>query len=406
MNHPERAVIGACLVDPDAMHTALDLVAPADFASPGLAEIWAAMCELAADGEPTDVVTVADRFSDRNLADLSEMAQFAPATRNVATWADLVKKNSRAGKVRVALNNALSNLDREGTDAVLTALAAQTEAVVGDAGLMDMRAAAGELSRQMDISQELIAKYGCPGIPTGHTPLQIALGGLRPEFIILAARPSIGKTSAAWTMAERIAGIGEPVGYFTAEMKAYELICRSYAKALRRPYRQIVEGSRDVRDRIRHLPEAKSIHQLPIMIDEASTSLNQILARMHQMARKGAKAIIYDHAGHITHNGLEGVALASAIGKAFKATQKKLEIPIIALLQLNRGSEVQNRRPGMHDLRGSGTWEEDAGIIVILHSDDPEASVRDVEWIFPKNRNNARDKDLVSKFDGRYQEWK
>ena len=404
--NPERSIIGACLVDPEAIYIAGEILQETDFTDRDMRKLWATMSNMASHGEALDIITVSDQ--GWNIGDLGELAHDAPASRNIRDWAKLVARNSARVQAIALLKNSLDELQNGdvGETVAHTMASLQMLGETDNDRLMTVADAMQDLRAEQTKSQELIKRFGCPGIPTGIKAVQAMLGGWRPEFVIVAARPSIGKTSAMHRSAVRAAEMGVRAGYFTAEMRSYQLVGREYARRMQVPYGDILRGEMATIERIERLPECRAVADLPIIYDETSLDLGKVLARIAAMVSKGVEIIFYDHIGWMKDaSERERIAQLSNIGKALKLAVKRHGIPIIGLYQLNRDSAKEGRAPEMHDLRGSGTLEEDGETIILMHCPNPEDEIREVYWNFVKSRNGKRGKSMPTEFNARTQEW-
>jgi replicative DNA helicase len=232
------------------------------------------------------------------------------------------------------------------------------------------------------------------GIATGFIDLDRKLHGLKPgQVFVIAARPSVGKTSIALNIAERVAvDDGIPVGIFSLEMSAEELSMRLITSRARIASDKAQEGTLIERDMKRLALAAGKIRKAPLHIgDEAGISIGQLRAKARRMARRHKiKLLVIDYLQLVRptrRNDSRNVEV-SEVSAAIKALAKELNVPIILLSQLNRDSAKHNRRPMLCDLRDSGSIEQDADIVGLLHPPNPEENA--VELLIDKHRNGPR----------------
>jgi len=372
--HSEQALIGAVLIDPPAYWRIADQVDASEFAGPGHAALWALIAQMQRDGQPVDTVTMMEvyRGSRDMRASVIELANNAPGSANIAAYAALVARNAEHRRI-VAAGRAIAALAPGQADEAARLVAAacvpksQSVRQIGDV----LSAWYAELEAKYHAEAELT------GIPTGLPLLDEATAGWQDEdLIIVAARPSMGKSAFAGQIAESAASRGHGTIIFTLEMSAKSFANRLVAarasigiEALMSP-KKIEDGGWH-----RMGPAVEHLKSLPLHFDDsASLTVDRIIAKSRQVhAQHGLRLVVIDY--------LQMIASANSkknkndelgdITRALKGLAKELKLPVILLSQLNRSLEQRaDKRPILSDLRESGAIEQDADVVVMLYRDE------------------------------------
>lgn len=361
----EHAVLAACLCSAQAYWRVADILVPEDFTEGHLARLYALIRERARTDSAFDAVTIGEVApSFRNTAmDLSVSEGWR--LNSVRAYAELVVQNAQERRVHAA-GAQIAHL--RGPDALVDAQRILAACAPRHAGGVRhireyLREATGELQRRVD------AKEVLTGTPTGTTALDELTDGLQPgDLIVLAARPSVGKTAKALQMAIAAARHNIRSLVFSMEMSGVQLTDRIQAHiacvnatGLRRP--QLL-GEDDFR---RLFNAGIEIHDLPILIDQTpALTVEAISARARQVhATDGLGLIVIDYLTLITMpkapTGAEAIQIVTG---ELKRLAKELNIPVLVLSQLNR--EANGRRPTLGELRGGGSIEQDADVVMFL----------------------------------------
>lgn len=378
----EQRLIGAVMFDNSAMESA-ERIKRSDFFEPLHGRLWEAMARKIAAGRLAEPVTLADEFRAdeafaglggiRYLADLLDAAPSSRAVPTLAqTVADVALARSLALMAREIEATALSGETGANTlEAAEKALHALAETGETEQGFADFSTS---LDGAMLIAEEAYQRQGeLAGMATGLIDLDQRMGGLVPSnFIVLAARASMGKTSLATNIAYNVARTGKRVGFFSLEMSKEELGLRILADASEISSDRIRKGKVDMNELMRLRECRDEIASLPLHIDETGAiSLARLTARARRLQRKkGLDLIIVDYLQLIT-TGQRGDNRAVEVGVitgGLKALAKDLKVPVIALSQLSR--QVENRpdkRPQLSDLRESGSIEQDADVVIFVY---------------------------------------
>ncbi|MDY0071473.1 MAG: replicative DNA helicase [Thauera sp.] len=410
----EQSLIGGILLDNQAWERIADLANEADFYRDDHRRIYRHITRLVDQGRPADVVTVFESLEKNGeaeqaggLAYLAEIANNTPSAANIRRYAEIVRERAILRKlVAVGDEIAASALTPAGKDA--KALLDEAEAKVFEIAEAGARNASGFVSIQpilkqvVDRVQELYDRDNpseVTGVPTGLIDLDGKTSGLQPsDMIIVAGRPAMGKTTLALNIAEHVAIEQKlPVAIFSMEMPGTQLATRFISSVGRIDMQKIRSGRLTDDDWQRLTMAIGKLYEAPLFIDE-TPGLNPIdlRARARRLARQcgrlGLIVIDYLQLMSGTRDGENRASELSEISRSVKSLAKELNVPIMALSQLNRSLEQRpNKRPVMSDLRESGAIEQDADIIMFIYRDEvynPDSQDKGTaELIIGKHRN-------------------
>lgn len=406
----ERALLGALLLKPDVIHDVADLITQDSFYAEKHRVIYGAMRELAERGEPIDQLSITQRLQDQGLLEraggrsyLAELANSAPAPGHYGHYADIVsRKFLMRSLIETAYDITEAAFDeaRESME-VLDEAEKRIYAIGNASAAHKFTAISDTIHEAWDRLEALSKKEGSiRGVPSGFPSLDTLLSGFHPsDLIILAARPSMGKTSLALDFARNAAvRHGVPVGIFSLEMSSEQLIDRMLAaESFVNSWKLRTGQVRDEDDFARIRDALESLSKAPIFIDDKPG--NNILA-MRAVARRlkrerGIGLIVVDYLQLMTPTNTKAsdsmVQQVTEISRSLKALARELEVPVIALSQLSRAVEQRGGRPRLSDLRDSGSIEQDADVVMFIHRDDkrnPESDRPNVaEILIEKHRN-------------------
>ncbi len=416
----ESSVLGALMLDGGAWDSVGDILTAEEFFDVRNGRIFTAIGGLISACKPADIVTVFDQLQASGTGEgvdllmLNQMAQYVPSASNLRRYAEIVSERALMRNLVLAADEVkniagdtsvpvLGRLDK--AQGVLQALqlkkARHMPTVIADTivGLLD------RVERLADGS-------AMPGIPTGISSLdQLLGGGFKPgKQVIIAARPSVGKSSLAEQLCINLARAGHPAAMFSQEMGKEELADRAAANIGRIALDRLLSGQLEQYEWSRLTEAIEIMRNLPLHFDDQpALTLSDISAKARMLKRQhGIKLIVVDYlqlcaAGKATdsrHHQIE------ELSRGLKNLARQLDITIVTLSQLNR--EVEKRpsgRPILSDLKESGAIEEDADVVILLsrYSTNPQGpSV--VACDVPKNRQ-GRVGELALSFEGTYQHW-
>lgn len=408
-NEAEQSVIGAIFLEPQALITASEILLPEDFYRIAHKKIFETMLVLSDRGQPVDLVTIAKELKVKNeledvggISYITELANAVPTAANIVYYANIVEEKSLLRRlIRVATDIVEDGYTRED----------EVEALLGEAEkkMMEVsnRKNAGDFRHIKDVLVETYdniellhtRKGEVTGIPTGFRDLdKITAGFQRNDLIIVAARPSVGKTAFALNVAQNVATkTDENVAIFSLEMGAEQLVMRMLCAEGNIDAQVLRTGNLEADDWRKLTMAMGSLSNAGIFIDDSpGIRINEIRSKCRRLQQEhGLGMIMIDYlqlimgSGRGSDNRQQEV---SEISRSLKALARELKIPVIALSQLSRGVEQrQDKRPMMSDLRESGSIEQDADIVSFLYREDyydKETEMQNmIEIIIAKQRN-------------------
>jgi replicative DNA helicase len=410
----ERSILGAILLDNHALNTAIENVRAEDFFLDQHRRVYVQMIALGESQQAIDLITLTEELHRRGELEaaggapyLSALADGMPRVSNVEHYARIVKEKALLRNLIHATHNIQQRAleGEDGADMILDSAESSIFALAEDrvkAGLIPIK----DIVRDNFERLERIFREGksITGIATGYTELDKLLSGLQnSELLILAARPSQGKTALALNLAENIAiRGGRPVAVFSLEMSKESLLQRLVASVAQVDAHKFRSGILSREDWRRMTEALGTISSAPLWIDDAgSTSVLEIGAKARRLKReKGLSMLVVDYLQLITGRGRfnsrqEEVA---SISRGLKGLAKELQIPVLVLSQLTRAPEREERGPQLSDLRESGAIEQDADVVMFIHRPnwgkmDLSPEERDqAEIVIAKQRNGPTDK--------------
>lgn len=405
----EQSVIGAVFLEPQALITASEIVIADDFYHIAHQKIFQTMLNLSDQGKAIDLVTVTEELSAKKelediggLSYITELASAVPTAANIAHYAKIVEEKAILRRlIRVASKIADDGYTREDEVEVLLAEAEKKMLEVSNrknAG--DFKHVKDVLVQTFDNIEQLQSRDGdVTGIPTGFRDLdKMTAGFQRNDLIIVAARPSVGKTAFALNVAQSVAvKARENVAIFSLEMGADQLVMRMLCAEGNIDAQRLRTGALETEDWSKLTMAMGSLSNSGIYIDDSpGVRMTDIRAKCRRLAKEsGLGMILIDYLQLILGSGKPGENRqqeVSEISRSLKGLARELKVPVIALSQLSRGVEQrQDKRPMMSDLRESGSIEQDADIVAFLYRDDyydKESESKDIiEIIIAKQRN-------------------
>ncbi len=385
----ERAVLGALMLNPGAIHDVADILSLDSMYSGVHRTIYDAMLTLHARSEPIDVVTVSAKLKERKelqeiggAAILNDLVASAASPGSARHYAQMVQSKfilrqliDAAGKIG-ELGFAEDRLIEEVLDEAQAAVFAVTQAP----SLRSFTSIKEGLANAWERLEQLQQHSGTlRGVPTGFPALDNLLAGLqKSDLIILAARPSMGKTALALDIARQAATMHKnAVGLFSLEMSSEQLVDRMLAAQSGVNSWRLRTGKLKKDDEYERLQKGiEELSEAPIYIDDkpGATVLSMRSVARRLKAEKDLKLVIIDYLQLITptHTGanVSTVQQVTEISRALKGMARELQIPVLALSQLSRAVEQRRGRPRLSDLRDSGSIEQDADVVMFIHRED------------------------------------
>ena len=389
----ESSVLGGLLLDNTAWDRMGDLLTDNDFYRHEHKLIFAAISTLINNSKPADVITVYEQLQNQGKAEgmgglgyLNSLAQYVPSASNIRRYAEIVRERSILRKLVTASDEIATNaFNPQGRP--IERILDEAEQKIFNIGEEGSRMKQGFQSMEtlvvnlMDRVQEMADNPNdITGVPTGFYDLDRMTSGLQAgDLVVLAARPSMGKTAFAINIAEHVAlNEGLPVAVFSMEMGAAQLAVRVVGSIGRIDQGHLRTGKLTDEEWPRLTDAIERLRTVSLHIDEtAGLTSSELRANARRLARRCGKLglIVVDYLQLMTgSSGGDGENRATELGeisRGLKMLAKELQCPVIALSQLNRGVEQRtDKRPMMSDLRESGAIEQDADIIMFIYRDD------------------------------------
>ena len=410
----EQSVLGGLLLDNSAWDKIADFVSPEDFYRYDHRLIFQHIARLISGSRPADVITVFESLSSANKADeiggisyLNALAQNTPSAANIRRYAEIVRDRGILRKL-ISVSDEISGsaFNPQGKEvkqmldeAESKIFAIAEEGSRGTQGFQEIQPLLTQVVERIDELYNRENPNDITGVPTGFVDLDRMTSGLQPgDLIIVAGRPSMGKTAFSVNIGEHVStDSGLPVAIFSMEMGGSQLAMRMLGSVGRLDQHRLRTGRLNDEDWPRLTHAIQKLNDAQIFIDETpALSSIDLRARSRRLARQCGKLglIIVDYLQLMSANspGENRATEISEISRNLKGLAKELNCPVIALSQLNRSLEQRpNKRPVMSDLRESGAIEQDADLILFIYRDEvynpdsPEKGMAEI--IIGKQRN-------------------
>ena len=410
----EQSVLGGLMLDNQTWDKIVDIITDDDFYRHDHRLIYHHICKLIEHNKPADVVTVAESLESSaelqtvgGLSYIGAIIQNTPSAANIKRYAEIVRERSimrNLAQVGVQITESAYNpAGRTATDLLDEAeskvFEIAEEGARGKQGFVDIQPLLKEVVERIEMLYSQDNPSDVTGIASGFHDLDQKTSGFQPgDLIIVAGRPSMGKTAFSLNIAEYVAlELEKPVAVFSMEMGGAQLAMRMLGSVGRLDQHKVRTGRLDDDDWPKLTHALGKLNDAPIHIDE-SAALNalEVRARARRLYRQhgGLGLIVVDYLQLMTSSmpGENRATEISEISRALKSLAKELKVPVIALSQLNRSLEQRpNKRPVMSDLRESGAIEQDADVILFIYRDEvynPETQDKGMaEIIIGKQRN-------------------
>ena len=408
----EQAVLGSVLLDNTAWDRVADLLQEADFYRKEHRLVFSAIQRMLTDGHPVDVLTLSqwlentgELYETGGLAYLATLANETPTAANVQAYARIVRDRSLARSL-ITAGTQITNLAYQPEGRPAATLLDEAERLVfeiseaqsrGRGGFRPMNAILTEVLDQIETMSQTQRKIS--GLSTGFIDLDERTSGMQnADLIIVAGRPSMGKTSFAMNIAEHVAAVEKlPVAVFSMEMPGSQIVLRLLSSRGRIDQHKLRNGDLGVDDWPRLAHTMGELSDAPFFVDDSpALSPMELRSRARRLKREhGLSLIVVDYLQLMQIPGKNDNRTneISEISRNLKALAKELNVPVIALSQLNRSLENRtDKRPQMADLRESGGIEQDADLILFIYRDEVYNKDRDdnkgmAEIIIGKQRN-------------------
>ena len=411
----EKALLGSVMLRPDGLSEVLDTITEPAFYGGRHRLIWRTMLELSQKNIPIDLLSLSSRMTEKSELEaaggatyLAELTATVPSSTNLKHYADIIQKKHI---MRQLIETAeylgeLGYAEAEDLEQLMERAEKRIFEVTQRSGVhkfIELKETLGEAWERLDRLHK--SGNALRGIPTGFRELDNKLAGLqKADLVILAARPSMGKTSLALDIARQSAvGYSVPVGIFSLEMSSQQLVDRMLAAESRVDAWKLRTGKLNAADEFGKIRDSLDrLSQAPIYIDDHPA--NNIL-KMRSVARrlkseKGLGLIIVDYLQLMAPTAARHqdnlVQQVTEISRSLKHLARELDIPVLALSQLSRAVESRGGRPRLSDLRDSGSIEQDADVVMFIHREDKYKEDSDrpniAEILIEKHRNGPTGK--------------
>jgi replicative DNA helicase len=385
----EESVLGGILIENDAMNSVLDILIPEDFYKEANRKIFHCAINLFEKSEPVDLITLTNELSKNNILEevggatyLASLVDKVPTAANIQNYARIVREKSILRDIIRASTDIISESYNEGED--IEDFLDRTEKIIfgisermGRSALYPIRTVIKDSFKTIERLYE--KKEMIAGLPTGFKDIDKITSGLQPsDLIVVAGRPSMGKTSFCLNIASHVAlKMKTAVAVFSLEMSKEQLVTRMLCSESKVDSSLLRGGAGEIKeeDWYRLTRAAGELSEAPIFIDDSPqiTTLEMRAKARRLKMSQNLGLVMVDYLQLMQNRGKyeSREREISDISRSLKALAKELNVPVIALSQLNRGVESRNdKRPQMSDLRESGAIEQDADLIAFIYRDE------------------------------------
>jgi replicative DNA helicase len=384
----ERAVLGALMIDKDAYAVVCELLYPESFYEPRNQMVYAAIRDLSMAEKPVDVLTVTEQLAhDGNLEKvggpvyISELSSRVASSANIEYHANIIAQKFLARQLISFASVIETKAFDETSD--IEELMQEAEGSLFELSQRNMKKDYTQIDpvikNAVDVIQKASAnKDGLTGVPTGYHKLDDITSGWQPsDLVIIAGRPAMGKTSFALSMAKNIAAdFKVPMAFFSLEMSNVQLVNRLISNCCEIQGSKILNGQLQPDEWERLDKRLNGLLGSPLYVDDTpGLSVFELRTKARRLVREhGVRIIMIDYLQLMNANGMRFSSRqeeVSTISRSLKGLAKELDVPILALSQLNRGVEsregLEGKRPQLSDLRESGAIEQDADMVLFVH---------------------------------------
>ncbi len=422
----EQSLLGGLMLENSAWEQVGEMVAEGDFYRKDHRLIFRAIRYLADENTPFDVVTLSEWLDKRNelqtvggLSYLGTLANNTPSAANIKAYANIIRERSvlrQLIKVGTDISDSAFNTEGRSSEELLDN-AERAVFEIAEQGASNRGGFAAINDVLVDVVDRIDLLFnqegGITGLSTGYDDLDEMTSGLQEgDLVIVAGRPSMGKTTFSMNIAEHAAmTCGKPVAVFSMEMPAESLAMRMLSSLGRIEQNKIRSGQLDDDDWPRLTSAIGLLQEKPLFIDDTpALSPNELRTRCRRLVREhgplGLIVIDYLQLMQVPGSNENRTAEISEISRALKGIAKEMNVPVIALSQLNRSLEQRpDKRPVMSDLRESGAIEQDADVIIFIYRDEvynPESEAKGTAEILIRKQRNGPIGSLRLTFLGKY----
>ena len=404
----EQSVIGSMIMDGEAIVTAMEILVPGDFYGRQYGILFEAVTELFADAKPVDLVTLRDKLKEKDVPQelysiefLADLVRVVPTSANVRYYAQIVKDKSVLRNL-IKVTEGISNecyLDKEKLDDILAGAEKNVFDIVQRRGSSDFVNIRDIVIQSLDNIEAASRNKGAvTGIATGFYDLDYKTAGLQPsDLVLLAARPSMGKTAFVLNIAEHIAVKNKiTTAIFSLEMSKTQLVNRILSMNSRVDAQVLRTGNLEDSDWANLMESARIIGESGLIIDDTpGISITELRSKCRKFKlEQNLGLVIIDYLQLMSASGRSESRQQeiSEISRSLKALAREINCPVVALSQLSRAVEKRDdKRPMLSDLRESGAIEQDADVVMFIYRDEyynkksPEAGITEI--IIAKQRN-------------------
>lgn len=384
----ERMVLGALMIDKDAFSIISEIIRPETFYEPRHQKIFLAIRTLNMDEKPVDIMTVVEELKHEGTLDsiggaeyIIELSSRVASSAHIEYHAHILAQKFLARQLISFASRVETNAFDETLD--IDAVMQKAEGELFEISQKNMKQDYTQIDPVITLAVETLQKAsankgGLTGVPSGYTKLDEKTSGWQPsDLVIIAGRPAMGKTSLALSIAKNIAvDYREPIAFFSLEMSNVQLVQRLMSNVCEIPGNKILNGQLTADEWERLDKNLRQLTGAPIYVDDTpGLSVFELRTKARRLVReKGVKVIMIDYLQLMNANGMRfgnRQEEVSTISRSLKGLAKELNIPILALSQLNRTVEnregLEGKRPQLSDLRESGAIEQDADLVLFVH---------------------------------------
>ena len=406
----EQSVVGAMLMDKDAITTASEIISGEDFYQTAYGVVFDSVVELFNEGKPVDLITLQNRLKEKDVPEEISSLEFVrdlvaavPTSANIKYYAEIVAEKSLLRKM-IKMNDEITNacyLAKEPVEAIMERTEKQVFELVQNRGASDYVPIRQVVLNALEkIEKASKSKGTVTGIPTGFIDLDYKTSGFQPsDFILVAARPSMGKTAFVLNIAQHVAfRQNKTVAIFSLEMSKEQLVNRLFSLESYVDAQLLRTGNLKDSDWEKLIEGAGTIGKSNLIIDDTpGISISELRSKCRKYKLEhGLDMIIIDYlqlmSGSVGKRSDSRQQEISDISRSLKAVARELNVPVISLSQLSRAVEQRpDHRPMLSDLRESGAIEQDADVVMFIYRDDyyhkDTEHVNEAEIIIAKQRN-------------------